>query len=232
MNELEENNTHATTGQAQNAQSFLFFLASVLGILLLGIVVVVQNTFARLLLLVVGAALLVFFVTLFKKERMPDSEELVTEEDTIPEENTEDCISTSPQQLTHTDEHSSSSGEKIYTPFELLIREALDSIPEEFHEQMDNLVILVEQEPDHQTLERTGVSAGQTLLGLYHGIPLTHIGYAHALYPEQITLFQGPIERYCQKDPKRIREQVRATLLHEIAHHFGIDHDEMPIWVK
>ena len=45
-------------------------------------------------------------------------------------------------------------------------------------------------------------------------------------------IYQRTIEAYCHGDPERIRQQVRATLLHEVAHHFGIDHDEMPIWVK
>jgi predicted Zn-dependent protease with MMP-like domain len=118
------------------------------------------------------------------------------------------------------------------TPFELLIQQALDSIPDEFHEQMDNLVVLVENEPDAETLERIGTEEGHILLGLYQGTPLTAQGHSRALLPERITIYQHNIEQYCHGDPARIREQVRQTLLHEIAHHFGMDHEEMPIWIK
>jgi predicted Zn-dependent protease with MMP-like domain len=116
--------------------------------------------------------------------------------------------------------------------FKRIVQEALDSIPEEFHKQMDNVVILVESEPDEETLERVGVKEGHILLGLYQGVPLTALGHQRAPLPERITLYQKNIETYCHGDPERIREQVRATLLHEIAHHFGMDHEDMPIWIK
>ncbi|HKB46326.1 MAG TPA: metallopeptidase family protein, partial [Ktedonobacterales bacterium] len=69
------------------------------------------------------------------------------------------------------------------------------------------------------------------LLGLYHGVPLTLQG-VHGAGPEYVSIYRGPIERHCHYDPDAIREQVRATVLHELAHHFGIDHDDMPDWVK
>ena len=116
--------------------------------------------------------------------------------------------------------------------FEHLVQEALDSIPDTFQEQMHNLVIVVEDEPEQTTLQMVGTAEGQTLLGLYHGVPLTTWGYHQTLMPERITIYQNTIERYCGYDPARIRAQVRATLLHEIAHHFGMGHEEMPIWVK
>jgi len=116
--------------------------------------------------------------------------------------------------------------------FERLVEEALISIPAEFQEKMENLMVLVEQEPSTEVLHRMGTKEGYTLFGLYEGVPLTTQGHEGALRPEVITIFQGPIERYCHRDPDRIREQVRRTVLHEVAHHFGIDHDEMPIWVK
>ena len=118
------------------------------------------------------------------------------------------------------------------TPFETLVQEALASIPEEFHERMNNVFVQVEYEPDEELLQRVGTKEGYTLLGLYEGIPLTTYGRLHTSYPETITIFQHTIERYCHGDPDRIREQVLHTVLHEVAHHFGIDHDEMPIWIK
>ncbi len=98
------------------------------------------------------------------------------------------------------------------TPFELLVKEALDSIPSEFQGKMDNVLVQVESEPGEELLERIGVNEGHVLLGL--------------------TIYQRAIEDYCKHNPERIRKQVRKTVLHEVAHHFGIGHEEMPIWVK
>jgi len=122
--------------------------------------------------------------------------------------------------------------EQELDPFELLVQQVIESIPDEFRKKMDNLVIFVEDEPDAETLERLGVGKGQILLGLYQGVPLTAYGQHYALLPERITIYQRPIERYCHNDPERIRAQVRKTVLHEIAHHFGMGHEEMPIWVQ
>jgi predicted Zn-dependent protease with MMP-like domain/curved DNA-binding protein CbpA len=117
------------------------------------------------------------------------------------------------------------------TPFEQLVDEALASIPEQFAEHMRNVVVRVKDEPDEEALRRMNVPPGHTLLGLYEGVPLTHQG-VHGAQPEIVTIYQGPIERYCDHNADRIRAQVRATVVHELAHHFGIDHDDMPEWVK
>ena len=118
------------------------------------------------------------------------------------------------------------------TPFELLVQEALAAIPEEFQARMDNVFVQVEYEPGEELLRRVGTREGYTLLGLYEGVPLTAYGRRHSSHPETITIFQRTIERYCHGDPDRIREQVQHTVLHEVAHHFGMDHEEMPIWIK
>ncbi len=118
------------------------------------------------------------------------------------------------------------------TAFEHLVQEALDSVPAEFRAQMDNLTIYVEPEPSVEVLRRTGIKQGWTLLGLYEGTELPDQGINRAHAPARVTLFQHPIERFCLFSPERIRHQVRATLLHELAHHFGIAHEEMPIWVR
>lgn len=121
---------------------------------------------------------------------------------------------------------------KTLSPFEELVQEALATIPEEFHEKMENVMVRVEYEPDAETLTRVGVNEGHTLLGLYEGVPLTTYGRHHAPYPEVIIIYQRTIEDYCRHNPTRIREQVHTTVLHEVAHHFGMGHKEMPIWVK
>ncbi len=117
------------------------------------------------------------------------------------------------------------------TRFERLVSEALATVPKEFAPYMRNIVVEVEPEPSEETLRQSGVPEGYTLLGLYRGVPLHKRGIAETA-PDVITIFRGPIERHCGGDPERIREQVRATTLHELAHHFGIDHEEMPEWVK
>ena len=115
--------------------------------------------------------------------------------------------------------------------FARLVREALESVPDEFRAYMGNITVEVEQEPSEETLRQSGVPEGYTLLGLYRGVPLDQRGMAET-GPDIITIFRGPIERHSGPDPDAIREQVRATTLHELAHHFGLDHDEMPEWVK
>ncbi len=104
--------------------------------------------------------------------------------------------------------------------FEQLVVEALDSLPEDIAGAMSNVEVVVEDEPPADWTD------GRTLLGLYHGIPLTErVDYTNAM-PDKITIFRGPITRIAHT-PERIREQVRRTVIHEVAHHFGIDDDRL-----
>jgi len=118
------------------------------------------------------------------------------------------------------------------SPFERLVREALATIPTEFHEQMENVLVRVQYEPGEEVMDRVGLKEGYTLLGLYEGVPLTAYGQARLPHPEIITIYERSIVEYCHGDPDRIRRQVQHTVLHEVAHHFGIDHEEMPIWIR
>ena len=101
--------------------------------------------------------------------------------------------------------------------FEELVGEALDTIPGELARLIDNVAILVEDEAPR----------GQSLLGLYEGTPLTERGqwYAGTL-PDRITIFRRPILRICRNDADVVR-QVRVTVVHEVAHHFGIDDERL-----
>jgi predicted Zn-dependent protease with MMP-like domain len=99
------------------------------------------------------------------------------------------------------------------TDFEQLVADALDELPDDIRSLMTNVAVTVEDEPP----------PGQNLLGLYQGVPWGSRGpyYAGAL-PDKITIYRGPMERMTGGDPVRLRNQVRRTVFHEIAHHFGI----------
>jgi predicted Zn-dependent protease with MMP-like domain len=118
------------------------------------------------------------------------------------------------------------------TPFEELVRESLATIPTEFQDQMENVLVRVQYEPGDEVMHRVGLKEGYTLLGLYEGVPITAYGQARLPHPEIITIYERSIVEYCHGNPDRIRRQVRHTVLHEVAHHFGIDHEEMPIWIR
>lgn len=115
-----------------------------------------------------------------------------------------------------------------YDTFERLVVEALDSLPPFFQEKMSNVEVLVEDDPDPQLLAEMGMDpVGDTLLGLYQGIPLTERYNYNLVMPDTITLYQKPIEAVAGGNFDRIRDEVRHTVIHEIAHHFGIDDDRL-----
>lgn len=112
--------------------------------------------------------------------------------------------------------------------FRRLVREAVASLPPELLARVENVEFVVEQRPTARDRKLAGVHPGELLLGLYHGIPLPERGtQAYNLVPpDRITIYQEPIESICQSD-EEIREQVRRTVLHELAHYFGIDDDRL-----
>ncbi len=101
--------------------------------------------------------------------------------------------------------------------FEELVADALDEIPDELWRLVDNMVVVV----------REGIE-GSSLLGLYDGIPLTDrdASYAGMVLPDRVTIFRRPILAMCT-DEAEVVEQVRITVIHEVAHHFGIDDDRL-----
>ena len=100
--------------------------------------------------------------------------------------------------------------------FARLVARALDDLPEQFAEKMRNVEIIVDDEPDDDQRPDQG-----ELLGLYEGVPLTGRGLEEPYLPDRITIFRGPITRM-SSSPQRQEEIVRDTVVHEIAHHFGI----------
>jgi predicted Zn-dependent protease with MMP-like domain len=117
--------------------------------------------------------------------------------------------------------------------FEELIGDALDELPPFFQARLDNVVVLVEMWPSRRVLREMDIPPGETILGLYSGIPLTERTHDYSFVPpDTITLFQGPIENAAAAHVEgdyhdRVREEVRHTVIHEIAHHFGIDDDRL-----
>jgi predicted Zn-dependent protease with MMP-like domain len=108
--------------------------------------------------------------------------------------------------------------------FEELVADALDSLPEGIAAAMENVEVVVEDEPSREDLAR--LPRGHTLLGLYHGVPLTsRYGYGNTM-PDKISIFRGPITRVA-RTREAIREQVRRTVIHEVAHHFGISDERL-----
>jgi predicted Zn-dependent protease with MMP-like domain len=98
--------------------------------------------------------------------------------------------------------------------FEEYVAEALDGVPPELAGLMDNVVVLVEAEPP---------SEDPHLLGLYHGTPLTERDSGYTFRePDRILIYRGPLTRMCSSAEELV-EEVRITVVHEIAHHFGID---------
>jgi len=106
--------------------------------------------------------------------------------------------------------------------FEWLVARAVETLPDEFISRLENIDVVVEDYPTQGQLARTGLKRGQTLLGLYEGVPLTKRSSHYGLVPpDKITIFQKPIEAKCRSDNK-VTAEIQRVVRHEIAHHFGI----------
>lgn len=111
--------------------------------------------------------------------------------------------------------------------FERLVRETLEQLPGEFRARLENIQILIKDRPAPEELASMGLGPEETLLGLYQGIPLTERGLDYNLVtPDRIILYQEPIEEVCASE-EEIRREVRATVIHEIGHFFGIDDERL-----
>ena len=111
--------------------------------------------------------------------------------------------------------------------FERLVADALATLPRRFRDAMQNLVIVVEDEPAAELLREMEIEPPDTLLGLYQGTPLTERSwdYGNAL-PDRILIFQGPHEREAGDEDELI-VAIGETLIHEIGHYFGLSEDEI-----
>ena len=112
--------------------------------------------------------------------------------------------------------------------FEEIVAEAIDEIPDTLWNVIDNVAVTVEEWPTRRQIESVGLGLGHTLLGLYEGIARTRRSSHYGLVlPDKITIFRGPILQMCPPDEDVIRTQIRRTVLHEIAHHFGISDERL-----
>ena len=106
--------------------------------------------------------------------------------------------------------------------FEWLVAKAVDSLPDEFRDRLENIDVVVDDQPTPRQLAPLKRKRGETLLGLYEGVPLTSRSRHYGLVaPDKITIFQKPIESICRNDTE-IVNRIQRVVLHEIAHHFGI----------
>jgi predicted Zn-dependent protease with MMP-like domain len=113
--------------------------------------------------------------------------------------------------------------------FEALVAEALDDLPPYVRERLDNVAVVVEERPGPDRLRNGGYAADRDLLGLYEGINrLDRGGGYHAVTPDRITLFWRPIvDEVGPGNLDALRREVRKTVIHEVAHHFGFDDAEL-----
>ena len=110
--------------------------------------------------------------------------------------------------------------------FRKLVGEALDSLPKEFAEKLNNVSVTVDNFPTPYQVVKARLAPNMLLFGLYEGVPQTKRGVYYSSIPDKITIFKYAIEQV-SKTEEEIREQVRSTVIHEIGHHFGLSEAEL-----
>ena len=111
--------------------------------------------------------------------------------------------------------------------FERLVAEAVTLIPKRFRREMQNLALVVEDEPSPELLDEMEIDPPDSLYGLYQGTPLPERAWAYGnALPDRITIFQKPIEEDCDDDDE-IRAVIGETLIHEVGHYFGMSEEEI-----
>lgn len=111
--------------------------------------------------------------------------------------------------------------------FEQLVAEALLSLPDEFRDRLDNIEVVVEDKPTAKKLAEVGLRPGDTLYGLYEGVPLTRRTTSYGLVlPDKISIYKIPIESSCRSD-EGVKRKVLEVVRHEIAHYFGLSDEQL-----
>jgi predicted Zn-dependent protease with MMP-like domain len=116
---------------------------------------------------------------------------------------------------------------KLTAPeFEQLVEDGLALIPEEIRSRINNVQVIIEEEPSDELLDELGVPPDETLFGLYTGVPLTERTSEYSALPDRIIIFRRPLlEEF--GNPIDMRREVARTVIHEVAHHFGIDDERL-----
>jgi predicted Zn-dependent protease with MMP-like domain len=115
--------------------------------------------------------------------------------------------------------------------FKALVRQVMETLPDEMKPYLDNVVVEVADEPDDDLLRRAGfteeeIEAGESLFGLFDPLDMPHDGIDFQDYPHKLWIFQYPHEDEFE-DPKRCRIEIRKTVIHELGHHFGFDERDL-----
>ncbi|BDD86205.1 metallopeptidase family protein [Desulfofustis limnaeus] len=112
--------------------------------------------------------------------------------------------------------------------FSQLTEQVFDALPDLLLAKVDNVVFVVEEWPDEETLAAMGIDSRLDLLGLYQGVPLDERSHdLSGSLPDQIFLYQRPIEYWAEVDDLPVYDVIYDTLVHEIGHHFGFDEDQL-----
>ena len=111
--------------------------------------------------------------------------------------------------------------------FEALVERALERLPEEFAQLLDNIAVVLEDEPEPELKREMGMALEEELLGLYLGVPFGERNTTYSALPDQVVLYRGPLVRVSRNRRELLRE-VRETVQHELGHYFGLDDEEMP----
>jgi predicted Zn-dependent protease with MMP-like domain len=113
-----------------------------------------------------------------------------------------------------------------HEPFERIVAGVLAAIPPPFDRALDEVAVVIEEEPSPRQRRENDLAPDETLYGLYEGVPRTEWGADLAPVPNKISLFRWPLEADFP-DPLDLAEEIRLTVLHELAHHLGIDDDRL-----
>ncbi len=111
--------------------------------------------------------------------------------------------------------------------FESCVEEALASVPADFRKYLENVVVVVEEEPSREDYGESGTPHDEELFGIFRGVPFFDRSSAVSALPAQIAVFRGPILRLCETRGEAIRE-IRDTVVHEVGHMLGLEDEEMP----